>query len=63
MHHKRRRPKAARAGCKICHPSKQTFNKKRERRQTERFWREYEHRAEHGDWSPQSRRRFMAIKW
>lgn len=63
MHHKKRRPKAARSGCKICHPSKQTFNVKRDRQRAELLWREYERRAEEGGWPPRGRWRAVSSTW
>ena len=39
MHHKRKRPKARRAGCLLCKPSKLNANKTADRMQDKRRWR------------------------
>ncbi len=38
-HHKRRRPKARRAGCLLCKPSKLNTHKTADRMKARRLWR------------------------
>lgn len=59
MHHKKRRPKAARAGCKLCYPSKQSHYKRQDRTRQTRFWIEYERRAADGGWTDGGASRVM----
>ena len=42
MNHKRKRPKAARAGCLLCKPNKLNANKTAERMKERRDWRRRE---------------------
>lgn len=42
MHHKRKRPKARRAGCLLCKPYKLNTNKTAERMKARRAWRRLE---------------------
>jgi hypothetical protein len=45
MHHKRKRPKQARAGCMLCKPSKNSHNTTADRMRARRDWRRFEERA------------------
>jgi hypothetical protein len=42
MHHKRKRPKARRAGCLLCKPNKLNAAKTAERMNARRKWRRFE---------------------
>jgi hypothetical protein len=42
MNHKRKRPKARRAGCLLCKPSKLNANKTADRMRARREWRRLE---------------------
>jgi hypothetical protein len=48
MHHKRTRPKQARAGCMLCKPSKNSHDKTADRMRRRRDWTRREERA----WGP-----------